>query len=409
MQPLNLNYLTALGIGLLIGLERERSKGGGPAGLRTFALASVLGAVAMGLGGAVLLTAVIATIAVLLGISYWRTGNHGPGLTTEVALLLVPLLGALALTQPLLAGAIAVVVTTMLALKIRMHQFARGTLTSAEVSDGLLLAIATIVIWPLLPDRSFGPFGALNPHTLWLVVILVLAIGAAGHVATGLLGKRYGLPVSGLASGFVSSVATTGAMGGKAKADPSVLTAAVAGGTLSSLATFVQMAVVLAAVSPATLRAMAPMLAAGGAVIAGYGAVYMVRAARSVSDAAAEDGRAFNVGAALLLALGMAAILLLTAAAQPYFGTAGVTLGAALGGLVDTHAAAMSVASLVAAGKLDAPVAVVPILCAMSVNATMKIAMATVAGTAAYVVRVGAGIALSMAAAWAAALITGAV
>lgn len=409
MQAPTINYLTALGIGLLLGLERERSQGGGPAGLRTFALASVLGAVAMQLGGVVLLGVAVATIAVLLGIAYWRTRSRDPGLTTEVALLLVPLLGALALARPLLAGGIAVIVATLLAAKPGLHRFVRGTLTDAEVSDGLLLAVATVVIWPLLPDRTVGPFGALNPHTLWLVVILVLAIGAAGHVATRVLGKRYGLPVSGLASGFVSSVATTGAMGSKAKADPSTLTAAVAGGTLSSVATFVQMVVVLAAVSPATLRTMAPMLAAGGAVIAAYGAVYMWRAARSAPDAALSDERAFSLGAALLLTFGMAAILLLTAAAQPYFGGAGVALGAALGGIVDTHAAAMSVASLVAAGKLTATAAVVPILCAMSVNAVMKVAMATAAGTGAYIARVGAGIALSMAAAWAAALITGAI
>lgn len=408
MQAPIINYLTALGIGLLLGLERERSKKGGPAGLRTFALASVLGAVAMDLGGVGLLSAAIVTIAVLLGIAYWRTRSSDPGLTTEVALLLVPLLGALALGRPLLAGGIGVIAATLLAAKPGLHRFVRGTLTDAEVSDGLLLAVALVVIWPLLPDRTLGPFNALNPHTLWLVVILVLAIGGAGHVATRVLGKRYGLPVSGLASGFVSSVATTGAMGTKAKADPSTLTAAVAGGTLSSVATFVQMVIVLAAVSSDTLRAMAPMLAAGGLVIAAYGAVYMWQAARSAPDAAMADERAFSLGAALLLALSMAGILLLTAAVQPYFGGAGVALGAALGGIVDTHAAAMSVAALVAAGKLTSTAAVLPILCAMSVNAVMKVAMATAAGTAAYVVRVGAGIALSMAAAWAAALIVGA-
>ncbi len=396
-------FLVALGIGLLIGLDRERSKGSGPgrgpAGIRTFALAALLGALAMQLGGANLLIAVVAVIAMLTGLAYFRQRGGDPGLTTEIALVAVPLLGALALSQPLLAGSIAVVVVALLAAKPVMHRFVRGTLTEAEVNDGLVFAIASVVIWPQLPDRTMGPYGAINPHMLWLVVILVLAIGAAGHVMTRALGPRYGLPVSGLASGFVSSVATTGAMGSKAKADPALLTAAVAGDTLSSLATFVQMALVLAAVSRPTLLAMAPALAAGATVIALFGGGATLRAARSESGNAT-PGRAFSVGAALLLAAGMAGILVLTAAAQPLFGTAGVTMGAALGGIVDTHAAAMSVASLVAAGKLAAPAAVVPILAAMTVNATMKVAMATSTGTTAYVLRIGAGVGLSMAACW---------
>ncbi len=404
----NLNLLAALGIGLLIGLERERSKGKGvrrgPAGIRTFSLAAVLGAVAITLGGPGLLAAVVAGVALLAAISYVRTRDTDPGLTTEVALLLVPLLGALAMSQPLLAGASAVIIAGLLAAKPGLHRFVRGTLSAAEVGDGLVLAIATIVVWPLLPDRAMGPFNALNPHTIWLVVILVLAIGGAGHVATRLLGQRFGLPVSGLASGFVSSVATVGAMGSKAKADVSALSAAVAGGILSSVSTFVQMVLVLAAVSPTTLRAMVPMLAAGGTIIAGYGGVYMLRAARSSAVAVPANDRAFGIGAALLMAAAMAGIMLLTAAAQPWFGTAGVTMGAAFGGLVDTHAAAMSVASLVVNGKLPANAAVVPILSAMTVNAAMKVAMASSTGTPAYALRVGAGIALSMAACWAAAL-----
>ena len=407
----NSGFLVALGIGLLIGLERERSKGGGPtrgpAGIRTFALVALLGALAMELGGANLLIAVVAVIALLTGLSYIRGSDTDPGLTTEIALVTVPLLGALALSEELLAGSVAVVIVALLAAKPAMHRFVRGTLTEAEVNDGLILAIASIVIWPQLPDRAMGPYDAVNPHILWLVVILVLGIGAAGHVMTRALGPRYGLPVSGLASGFVSSVATTGAMGSKAKADPATLTAAVAGGTLSSLATFVQMALVLAAVSQPTLLAMAPALTAGAIVIALFGGLFMWRAARSESPPA-ETGRAFSVGAALLLTAGLAGILMLTAAAQPLFGTAGVTLGAALGGIVDTHAAAMSVASLVAAGKLAAPASVVPILAAMTVNAAMKVAMATSTGTMAYVLRVGAGVGLSMAACWVMAWATGA-
>ena len=405
------NFAVAFGIGLLVGLERERTKGSGPdrepAGIRTFALAALFGALAMYLGGAPLLVAVVAVVGGIVGISYLGRRRTDPGLTSEIALLVVPLLGALALTEPLLAGGIGVTTAVLLAAKPGLHRLVHGTLTEAEINDGLVFAIVSVVIWPVLPDRAMGPYAALNPHMIWLVVILVLAIGAAGHAMTRALGPRYGLPVSGLASGFVSSVATTGAMGSKAKSDPAALTAAVAGGTLSSVATFVQMVLVLAAVSMPTLLAMVPALAAGGIVIALFGGIYMLRSARSGTAPPSSTG-AFSVGAALLLAAGMAVILVLTAAAQPLFGTAGVAMSAALGGIVDTHAAAMSVASLVADNKLAATAAVIPILAAMTVNAVMKVAMALSTGTLAYVWRVGTGVGLSMAACWTTAFATGA-
>jgi uncharacterized membrane protein (DUF4010 family) len=317
----------------------------------------------------------------------------------------MPLLGAMTLTQPLLASTIGVITTGMLAAKPMLHRFVRGTLTPDEVNDGLVFAIATIVIWPQLPDRAMGPLGALNPHNIWLVVILILAIGAAGHVAVRALGPRFGLALSGLAAGFVSSVATIGAMAGKAKADPAERTAAVAGAILSSVATFVQMVIVLAAISLKTLVALAPMLAAGGAVISIFGGYHALRAARSPASAAAAPGRAFSVGAALFMAAALAAVTLATAAAQPWFGTAGITLSAAIGGILDTHAAAMAVATLVAANKLTAGTAVIPILAAMTANATMKIAMAISVGRPDFVVRVAGAIILSIAAAWATALL----
>jgi uncharacterized membrane protein (DUF4010 family) len=399
-----IGYAIALAIGLLIGLERERSKGDGPrrgpAGLRTFAVTALAGAAAMQLAGPALVAAVMVVVGALVGLAYWRAADADPGLTTEIAMLLTPLLGALAMVDRLSAAVIGVVVAALLAAKPVLHRFVRGTLTSSEVGDGLVLAIVAVVIWPLLPDKGFGPGGAINPHTLGLVAVLVLAIGGAGHVAVRLLGPRYGLPVSGLASGFVSSVATIGAMGGRVRAEPETMPAAVAGGVLSSVATFIQMAIVLAAVSIPTLRIMTPALVAGGGVIAAYGGITGWRAAQASGATAATDA-AFSLKSALLMVAGLVGILWLTATVQPLFGTAGLTAGAALGGIVDTHAAAMSVAAIVAAGQLPVEAAAVPILAAMTANATMKIAMAFGTGGRAYGLHIAGGVGMSMLAAWA--------
>ena len=404
------NFAVALALGLLIGLERERSKGDGPdrrpAGIRTFALAALLGALAAHLGGVSLLAIATGAVMVLTALSYLRSRETDPGLTTEVGLMTAPLLGGLAMSDTVLASGLGVAVAVVFAAKAPLHRFVKGVLSESEVMDGLVFAVATLVIWPQLPDRFLGPLNALNPHSIWLLVILVLALGACGHVATRALGPRFGLPIAGLASGFVSSTATIGSMAGRATKDPASMRAAVAGAALSTVATFVQMALVLLTISQPTLVLLAPALAAGGLAAAIYGLGFAVRALRSNDVAAPEPGRAFSVGTALGLAAMMAVMLMIAAALKQWLGEAGVAVGATVAGFVDTHSAAISVASLAASAKLTPQEAVVPILAAMTSNAIAKIAMAVGAGQRGFALRIVPGIVLSIAAAWAAGIPT---
>jgi uncharacterized membrane protein (DUF4010 family) len=234
---LALRMAVALAIGLLIGAERERRKGRGPlrapAGIRTFALTCVLGAVSLELGGAVLLAVATASLAGLITMSYLRTRQQDPGMTTEAALMLTLLLGALALRQPALASALAVVVAILLAARSRMHHFVRSVLSQGELHDALIFAAAVVVVLPLIPNRYIGPYGAINPRTIWKIVILMMSVSAAGHIAVRVLGARFGLPLAGLASGFASSTATIGSMGAQARQRPSLATAC--GGCSSAL------------------------------------------------------------------------------------------------------------------------------------------------------------------------------
>ena len=134
----------------------------------------------------------------------------------------------------------------MLAARTRLHRFVLDQLNAQEVHDGLLLAAAALVVLPLLPDRAVDPLGAFNPRVIWLLAILVMTINAAGYVALRAFGAAVGLPLSGLAGGFVSSTATHGAMGSRALAEPGLLRPAIAGAALSSLATPIFMMIVLA-------------------------------------------------------------------------------------------------------------------------------------------------------------------
>ncbi len=395
-------FAIALALGLLIGAERERRKGGAGgavAGIRTFALVALLGAISASFGVLVLLLA-LAALAMLLAIAYARDTDPDRGLTTEVSLLLCLVLGALATRQPPLAAALAVAVTILLAAREPMHHFVRGVLTADELNNLLVLAAATLLILPLLPDRQLGPFDAINPRALWLIVILIMSIGAAAHALLRVMGSRIGLPLAGLLSGFVSSVATIGVMGAKARELPAWRGAAIAAAVLSTVATFVQMAAVLAVTDMATLRAMALPLICGGGAAAIYGALWTWKGLRLHTADPVEGSVVFSVKASLLLGLTIAVVLLVSAAMRVWLGGRGLAIAVGIAGLADTHAAAVSVATLAAAGRIETAATAVPILIALSTNTVSKAVVAWMSGEHEYARAVLAGLAVVMAATW---------
>lgn len=398
-----LRLAIALGIGLLIGIERERRKGEGPArsvaGIRTFAVVALLGAVSVMLGGEILLSVVVCGVLLLVAIGYYRS-TEDPGLTTEIALLLTVLLGALAMHQPAFAAGLGAGVAILLAARSRMHHFARKVLTEGEFNDALMLAAATLVVLPLIPDRHIGPFAAINPHVAWTIVVLMMAIGAAGHIALRILGPRYGLAIAGFASGFVSSAATISSMGERARQTPALLGPAVAGAVLSTVATVVQMTALLAATSLDALRALALPLLFAGVVAVAYGALFMLRTDNQPVPEGGDPGRAFSFPTALLFALTITGVMFISAAIVAWLGAAGLVPAAAAAGFADAHSISVSIGSLVAAQKISVAEATLPIMAALSTNTITKIALAVINGGQRYAMQVVPGLLLTIMAAW---------
>ena len=404
-EHLAVRLAIALGIGLLIGAERERRKGSGPsrapAGIRTFALVSLFGGISLTIGGEVLLAVGAVAVTALSIVSYRVRSQRDPGLTTAIALLTTLLLGALAVRQPALAAAEAVVVAVLLAARTRLHRFVRDMLTEQELQDALLFAAATLVVLPLTPDHPVGPFGVLNLRTLWKLAVIVMSISAAGYIALRALGPRFGLPLAGLASGFVSSAATIGSMGSRAAEEPELRRAAVAGAALSTVSTVIQMAVVLLVTDAATFRAMRfPLLFAGVAAIV-YGALFTIRTAGKKPQKAEQTGRAFNLTTAVVFAATVSAILLASAAVNRWLGSAGLAVATGLAGFADTHSAAISVASLRAAEKIAVPDAVVAILVGLTTNTITKAVASLTTGGWSFALRIIPGLLLVILAAWA--------
>ncbi|PFG73221.1 MgtC/SapB family protein [Tepidiforma thermophila] len=396
----------ALGIGLLLGAERERRKGEGPArgaaGIRTFALVALAGGIAMAIGGGVVLAVALGFVALAVLAAYILGDRTDPGLTTEVAVIVTFLLGALAQQEPQLAAGIAVVVAILLAAREQLHRLVSRALTEQEVHDALLFAGAALVILPLAPNERIGPYGVFNPFAIWRLVVIVMAIGGAGYAAVRLLGARVGLPLSGLAAGFVSSSATIAAMGARARETPALRTPAVAAAVLSTVATVVQMVIVVGATDRRTLEQLWPAMAFAGVAAVGYGAIFALRALRdAAADAHEPGGRAFDLKTAVLFASTVTAVLFVSAALGDWLGNRGVLLSAAVAGFADTHAAAIAVAGLAAGGRVDPADAVVPILAAFTTNSVTKMVLSAASGGRRFAAEVWPGVIVTAALAWA--------
>lgn len=348
----------ALGCGLLMGIERERRKGSGPgrssAGVRTFSIASLAGAVAAVLGSVPLVVVGAVFVAALGLLAAWRDTPDDPGMTTEMALLLAYLIGVMAAHDQALAAALAVAATGLLALRDTLHQFSRHWLQPGEVRDGLILAALALLVVPLVPNQPLWG-EALNPQVVVRLLVVLLVIQSLAHVGRRLLQARHALGLSSLASGFVSSTATIATLGMQARETPAQARAQAGAALLSCVATMVQLLVVAATVQPAWLwRLWAPALAGGvvalvwGAVLLRWAAVQPARAGSAVPAAGpaaplAADTRMFNLRDAALVALLLTAVQVGVHGLMQAFGDAGLLVGALLAALADLHASAAAV------------------------------------------------------------------
>lgn len=380
----------ALGCGLLIGIERERRKGTGPgrapAGVRSFSLACVAGAACMLLGGLWLVLVGAAFIAALGVVAYARDRSGDPGVTTEIALLLTFVIGALCTTNLALAAALAVVVTALLAAREHMHRFANQWLRSGEVRDGLLLGALALIAIPLLPDHAYwGP--VLNPRTLATLLALLLAIQTLAHLAQRLLHARHALMLSSLASGFVSSTATIATLGAQVRDGRSPAPVMAGAALLSCVATLLQLLAVAAAVQPRWLAVLGlPLLA--GALLVGLWGGWMVRKALAGAPAQGPalalptDDKApmFSLRVAAMVAALLTGMQALVHGLKLWLGDAGLLAGSMLAALLDLHAAAAAVMVQGPPGRAG----VGALMLAMGVHAMSKLATGWASGGMAY-------------------------
>ena len=383
---------TALGCGLLVGIERERRKGSGPgrafAGLRTFALSSVVGAVAAltALPGLVVTGALL--VAALSLVAYWRDRSDDPGATTEIALLLTYLIGVLCVWSLPLAAGLAVGLTGVLAGRDALHRFASHWLRPGEVRDGIILAALVLMALPLVPDRPlWGP--VLNPYVIVQLLALLLAVQSLAHLSRRLLQAREAVAFSALASGFVSSTATIATLGLAVREERSGARLMAGGGLMSCVSTQLQVLLVAAAVQPAWLAVLwLPTLSA--ALLAAAWAWWLVKGAPPESAEGVgssprieglpgrSDDRMFSLWGAAAVAGLLAGIQALVHGLDLWLGQAGLIAGTLMASLADLHAALAAV--FASSGAEPGLASAIPVMGALAVHALSKSVTAGLVG-----------------------------
>jgi uncharacterized membrane protein (DUF4010 family) len=390
----------ALGIGLLVGAERYRDREEGEkksAGVRTFAIFALLGAVCGLLDHPAYTLVTFAALAGLVLLGYYRHPSESVGFTTEFAALLVFWIGYLLHLYEGPAIALGIVLTIFLASKQALHEFVRDQISMTEFYATLKFLAVVLVIYPALPDRDMGPFGFLNPREIWGLVILVSTISYLGYFLTRWLGTSRGLRIGAILGGLVSTTATTMSLATRAKTTPE---AGRLLGTVAVMANSVQGPRLLALVWVMSRllgqSLVVPLLGMGLTGL--LGSWLLSRKTALDPDVEFSFENPYSLTPALKFGAFFVAVLFLVNAAGVWFGETGVFVATAIAALGSASAAALSVAVLVGADELALVPAGLAIFLAIAVNSLTKWIVTLINGTRDMALWLGGGLLTMLAA-----------
>ena len=377
-----LRFGVALAIGFMIGLQREYAFRSVErelvAGERTFALMGLVGALAAMsadvIDSPIAFLGVILLVGIFTSIAYFVDAWRGQvGLTTEVAILITFLIGALCYWNYLtLAAALGIATTVLLSLKIETDRLVKA-LTREDIFAALQLAVISIIILPILPNESLlpPPFDVLNPFKIWLMVVFISGINFLGYISVKFAGPERGIGITGLLGGLVSSTGVTLGFSERSNREHNLAKPFALAIMISWTVMFGR---VLIEVGVLNLELLAivwiPITAAG--IVGLLYCVYLHFSHRVSDTDTLEFSNPFDLISAIKFGLLYAMILVVARAAQLYFGETGVYISSLLSGLADVDAITLSLAQLSKDGKLEMNVAAQAIVLAVIANTVVK-------------------------------------
>ena len=377
-----LRFGIALAIGFMIGLQREyafqTAKRELVAGERTFALMGIVGALAAMaseiLDSPIGFFVIILVVGAFICIAYFLEARHGQlGLTTEIAMLISILCGALCYWEYLsLAAAIGIATTVLLSLKLETDRLVQA-LTRQDIFAALQLAVISVIILPILPDRGLlpAPFDVLNPFKIWLMVVFISGINFLGYISIKIVGPDRGIGLTGLFGGLASSTAVTLGFTERSNREQQLAKPFALAIMIAWTVMFGRVLVEVFVINTELLGYIwLPITAAGAVGLLYCAALYLSR--RVVGKGDLQFSNPFDLWSAIKFGLLYAVILVAARAAQLYLGETGVFLSSLLSGLVDVDAITLSLSHLSKTDALSLTTAAQGIVLATIANTAVK-------------------------------------
>ena len=383
------SFGTALALGLLVGLQREWVQNR-VAGIRTFALLSLFGALCGLLGqlygGWVIAAALVAFVSVVIvgHLSELRNKEPDSGLTTEMAMLVMFAIGIITVHgQRLIAVVIAGSVMVLLQSKKPLHNMVRR-IGEEDLREIARLVLLGLVILPVMPDRDMGYLGVLNPFSIWLMVVLIVGISLAAYLTQKFLGAGKGSAIAGILGGLISSTATTASLARRSSGAGACGITLAAISLIASAVVFPRVIVEVIVAAPSHFGQLLPPLLA---MMFWFGLVAAVthRLAAKSGMHAGDESPPSELKSAVLFGLLYAVVLLIVAFARQHLGESGLYAAAALSGLTDMDAITLSTARLVSTGNLETGIAWRMILVSGLSNVLFKAVLVATLGVRGYI------------------------
>jgi uncharacterized membrane protein (DUF4010 family) len=384
-------YLTAFVIGLLIGIERERSKNKeglkSIMGVRTLPLIGLIGCLLASTNSFSFLWVISIFISLIIFVNevHWdkKTQKIVIGSTSAVASVIVFILGYLAYTNRQLAVILGVIVFMSLAIKNHLHSFARNKISQQEMSAAVTFLVSAFVILPLLPDDFIDPWGLIHPTRIWLLFVLIAGVQFFSYIALLTIGNKWGMLLSGLLGGFISSTATTMSLAMKAKKQPEIATFAASAIILAEVSSLlIQVLVLSVMISEISIKlSIVLAIPAGIGVIMALIFTKYVQKNTNLQNVEINLDNPISLKRTLIFAFLISLGLILIALAEKLVGEVGVYVTSALGGFASMRIVTFSVTELFNSDEIVLSVAVISILTAMIANILMKLAIIKRAGS----------------------------
>ncbi|MFO7446824.1 MAG: MgtC/SapB family protein [Ignavibacteriaceae bacterium] len=370
--------LVAILIGLLIGMEREHSKPEGEktfAGVRTFPLIAVLGFLAALVSE---ITSPVIYAVAALGLISLVTASHifaakegKAGGTSEISIIIVFMLGSLVFWNFIILAAVAgVIVNLFLTLKIQFHSFV-GKINEEDLYATLKLAVITVIILPILPNQTYGPFDVINPRMIWLMVIFISGFSFIGYILIKYFGQNKGISITGLLGGMISSTAVALALSRKSKKTPAISNSSAAGIIIASTVMYLRIFIVVSVLNTSLIAGIwGPMLVFS---LSGAAASFFIlkKTNKTNRKGDIEFKNPFELRSALLFGLIFGIVIFISKAAEVYFGDSGIYAASSIAGITSVDAIIVSLAEL-SIGGLQEKTAVAAIILASITNTLVK-------------------------------------